>query len=181
MSTKLELTDSSNNQKGQYVRPDSGFRNWVTADGSSGFKAEGNRYHLYVSLGCPWAHRTLIVRKLKGLENVISVDVVDWFLGKEGWKFTGQKSMTTLDTVNHCTYLSEVYKMSDPSYKGRWTVPVLFDKIQNKIVNNESSEIIRMLNSEFNEFCESKEQKNLDLYPIDLRVEIDKVNDWVYR
>ena len=174
-------TTPTKDKQGEYIRPESGFRNWITSDGSTGFKAEQYRYHLYVSLGCPWAHRTLIVRKLKGLEKVITVDIVDWLLEKEGWKFTDQKPMTTLDTVNNCTFLSQIYAISDPNYKGRWTVPVLFDKITKKIVNNESSEIIRMLNSEFNEFCETKEQQNLDLYPEELRERIDKVNQWVYR
>ena len=174
-------TTSTKDKQGEFIRPESGFRNWITSDGSSGFKAQQHRYHLYASLGCPWAHRTLIVRKLKGLEKVITVDIVDWLLEKEGWKFTDQKPMTTLDTVNSCTFLSQIYAISDPNYKGRWTVPVLFDKITKKIVNNESSEIIRMLNSEFNEFCETKELQNLDLYPEELREEIDKVNQWVYR
>lgn len=172
-------------KKGEYIRQDSSFRNRITTDratdGCTGFKAEDHRYHLYVSLGCPWAHRTLIVRKLKGLESVITVDVVDWLLGKEGWKFTDQKPMTTLDTVNNCTFISQIYEMSDPSYNGAWSVPVLFDKITKRIVNNESSEIIRMLNSEFNEFCETEEQKKLDLYPEELRDEIENVNDWIYR
>ena len=168
------------NKKGEFVRADASFRNWVTADGSSGFKAEANRYHLYVSLACPWAHRTLIVRRLKGLENVISVNIVDWLLEKEGWKFTTGKPMTTLDTINNRSYLSEIYALANPSYQGRWTVPVLFDKVKKTIVSNESSEIIRMLNSEFNAFCETEEQKKLDLYPKELQAEINKVNDWVY-
>lgn len=169
------------NAKGEFVRKDAVFRNWVTADGSSGFKAEANRYHLYVSLACPWAHRTLVVRKLKGLENVISVNVVDWLNDKPGgWRFTQGKPMTTLDTVNHCTNMSEIYALSNPDYKGAWTVPVLFDKVQKRIVNNESSEIIRMFNCEFNEFCETVEQKALDFYPKDLQAKIDEVNDWIY-
>lgn len=170
------------NKKGEYIRPESGFRHRITADGSSGFKAEQGRYHLYVSFGCPWACRTLIVRKLKGLEHVITVDVVDWLLEKpQGWKFTEEKPGCTPDTVNKCQFLSEVYALSDSTYSGNWTVPVLFDKVKNTIVNNESSEIIRMLNREFNEFCATEEQQMLDLYPDDLRVEIDGVNEWVYR
>ncbi|XP_028411997.1 uncharacterized protein LOC114534726 [Dendronephthya gigantea] len=169
------------NEKGEYVRPESGFRHWVKADGSTGFKPERGRYHLYVSFGCPWAHRTLIVHKLKGLEDVITVDVVDWLLEKpQGWKFAEEKDGCTPDTVNNCQFLSQVYALSDPTYVGNWTVPVLFDKVKNTIVSNESSEIIRMLNSEFNEFCSTKEQQMLDLYPVNLKTEIDEVNKWIY-
>ncbi|XP_028405035.1 uncharacterized protein LOC114527545 [Dendronephthya gigantea] len=172
---------ASTNTKGEFVRKSSQFHDEVTADGSSGFKAEANRYHLYVSLACPWAHRTLIVRKLKGLENVISLNVVDWLMEGKGWKFDNEgKPGTTPDTVNNFGYLSEVYALSEPEYDGRWTVPVLFDKLQKKIVCNESSEIIRMLTREFNEFCPTLEQKELDLYPVELRKDIDEMNDWVY-
>ncbi|CAB4009799.1 Glutathionyl-hydroquinone reductase [Paramuricea clavata] len=179
MSTDKNYKPTTN-IKGEFVRKDSQFRNRITADGSSGFKAEANRYHLYVSLACPWAHRTLIVRKLKGLEKVVSLNVVDWILGKEGWKFDPEKPGATPDTVNNFGHLSEVYALSDPEYDGRWTVPVLFDKVQKKIVCNDSAEIIRMLSPEFNEFCETVEQKELDLYPEGLRKEIDEMNDWVY-
>ncbi|XP_046841350.1 glutathionyl-hydroquinone reductase YqjG-like [Xenia sp. Carnegie-2017] len=168
-------------EKGEYVRPESGFRNWISADGTSGFKAEAGRYHLYVCYGCPWAHRTLILRKLKGLENVIAVDFVDWLLKKpEGWRFSKEKSGCTRDTVNNFEFLSEVYKLSNPTYSGNWTVPVLFDKTNKVIVSNESSDIIRMLNTEFNDFCETENQANLDLYPIELREKIDGINEWVY-
>ncbi|XP_020611075.1 uncharacterized protein LOC110049612 [Orbicella faveolata] len=168
------------NQKGEFVRTPSSFRNWVTADGSSGFAAEPNRYHLYVSLACPWAHRTLIVRKLKGLEDVISFTVVDWFLGDEGWSFTDSKPKCTLDTVNGCRLLREVYQISEPGYTGRVSVPVLWDKQKKTVVNNESSEIIRMLNKEFNAFCATEEQKKLDLYPDHLKDKIEELNGWIY-
>ncbi|XP_022334690.2 glutathionyl-hydroquinone reductase YqjG-like [Crassostrea virginica] len=168
-------------KKGAFQRAQSVFRNWVTADGSSGFKAQAGRYHLYVSLACPWAHRTLIVRKLKGLEDVISVNVVDWLLNFEkGWEFNEQRNGCTPDTVNHAKVLSEIYNKAVPDYKERVTVPVLWDKEKKTIVNNESSEIIRMLNTEFNEFCKTQAQKQLDLYPESLRKDIDDVNEWIY-
>ncbi|OWA51810.1 Glutathionyl-hydroquinone reductase YqjG [Hypsibius exemplaris] len=166
---------------GEYVRAQSSFRHWITAEGSSGFTAEPGRYHLYVSLACPWAHRTLILRKLKGLEDIISVTVVDWLLEEHGWAFNGQRAGCAPDTVNSKVYLREVYQLADPAYNGRITVPVLWDKKERTIVNNESSEIIRMLNTEFNAFCQTEEQRNLDLYPADLRPEIDALNEWVYR
>ena len=168
------------NKKGEFVRTPSTFRNWVTADGSSGFPAEANRYHLYVSLACPWAHRTLITRKLKGLEDVISFTVVDWFLGPEGWTFTDTKPKCSLDTLNGCQTLREVYQLSSPDYSGRVTVPVLWDKDKKTVVNNESSEIIRMLNKEFNAFCATEEQTKLDLYPEHLRAKIEELNGWIY-
>ncbi|XP_053397536.1 glutathionyl-hydroquinone reductase YqjG-like [Mercenaria mercenaria] len=176
MSTVLKYV----NKTGEFIRRDSQFRNWITADGSSGFKAETGRYHLYVSLACPWAHRTLIVHKLKGLENAISVNVVDWFMSEKGWHFSDEKPKNTLDTVNGCKYMSEIYRKANAEYSGRYTVPVLWDKEKNTIVNNESSEIIRMLNSEFNSFCQTDEQRNLDFYPESLRDKIEELNTWIY-
>lgn len=167
-------------KKGEFVRSPSAFRYWVTADGSSGFPAEPDRYHLYVSLACPWAHRTLITRKLKGLENVISYSVVDWFLGSEGWTFTDSKPKCSLDTLNGCRTLREVYRIASPEYSGKVTVPVLWDKQKKTVVNNESSEIIRMLNKEFNAFCATEEQKKIDLYPASLQEKIDELNGWIY-
>ena len=171
---------------GRFVRAASGFRNWVTRDGrpgpsgSSGFKAESGRYHLYVSLACPWAHRTLIVRKLKRLEDVISVSVVDPFMGDKGWAFSSPDGSitagSTADTINHANYLYEIYLRSQPGYSGRVTVPVLWDKEQALIVNNESSEIIVMLNDAFDQWGDS----GVDLYPQSLRVEIDQLNATVY-
>jgi putative glutathione S-transferase len=153
----------------------------VTADGSpgptgkGGFPAEAGRYHLYVSLACPWAHRTLIFRKLKKLENVISVSVTVALLGKKGWEF-GTEPSATLDTVNGKSTVADIYVLSDPHYSGRASVPVLWDKKQRVIVNNESSEIIRMLNSAFDAFTNGR----TDFYPAELRGEIDPINTVVY-
>jgi len=162
---------------GAFKRKLSQFRNKITADGSTEFKAEAGRYHLYVSLACPWAHRTLIVRALKGLEKVISVSIVHWFMGDKGWSFDETDDKLVSDEVNHAKFLREIYYKVNPDYDGRITVPVLWDKKQNTIVNNESAEIIRMLNSEFNAFAEHPE---LDLYPHDLQKKIDEVNEFVY-
>ena len=156
------------------------FRSWIRADGSSTFRPESGRYHLYVSLACPYAHRTIILRKLKGLEDVISLDIVDFTREEEGWRFNPEAPGCTPDTVNGFKFLRDIYFQSDPNYSGRFTVPVLYDKKTCKIVNNESSEIIRMLNSEFNEFCSTQEQRELDLYPASLRKKIDDVNEWIF-
>lgn len=163
---------------GEFVRRDSVFRDWVTADGESGFAAESGRYHLYVSYACPWAHRTLITRKLKGLEPHVSVDVVDHLLPHEGWTLKGQSPRTAGDSVNGKESLRELYELADPRYEGSVTVPVLWDRKKNTIANNESSEIIRMFNAEFQAFAETAA---VDLYPKELRAEIDEINDWVYR
>jgi putative glutathione S-transferase len=167
---------------GRFERQESAFRNWVTVDGSAGpggeagFKAEPGRYHLYVSLACPWAHRTLIFRKLKKLEEIIPVSVVHWHMGAEGWTFE-QGPGTVPDSVNGAAKLYEVYLKADPHYSGRVTVPVLWDKQRQTIVSNESAEIIRMLNSAFDGLTGS----TLDFYPAHLRTEIDTVNAAVYR
>jgi len=160
---------------GEFVRRDSQFRARVTADGSSGFPAEAGRYHLYVSTSCPWAHRTLIFRKLKGLEEAISVSNVDPVIVNEGWAF-GTGPGCVPDTVNGFHHLHQVYAKAKPDYTGRVSVPVLWDKKTGAIVNNESSEIIRMLGSEFEVFARSHE----DYYPKALRAEIDAVNELVY-
>jgi glutathionyl-hydroquinone reductase len=168
-------------EDGAFVRHDSQFRHWVTADGKpgpsgeGGFQAEPDRYHLYVSYACPWAHRTLIFRELKGLKNIISVSVVNPDMGEEGWKFGGY-SEATEDHVNHFDFLYQAYQLADPDYSGIITVPTLWDKKQNTIVNNESSEIIRMLNSAFNAYSNNQ----VDYYPESLRAEIDKINPFVY-
>jgi glutathionyl-hydroquinone reductase len=168
-------------RSGRFLRAPTSFRSWVTPDGragpsgEAGFAAEPGRYHLYVSLACPWAHRTLIFRKLKGLEDVISVSVVEPLMGEEGWVF-GSSEGTTSDFVNHKRRLSDVYLLADPHYTGRVTVPVLWDKRRNTIVNNESAEIIRMLNSAFDAFTDVR----ADYYPPDLRDEIDRINQFVY-
>ncbi len=160
---------------GEFVRRDSQFRRWVTADGSSGFPAEAGRYHLYVSTACPWAHRTLIFRKLKGLEGAIPVSIVDPVVANEGWAFNSGAGCVP-DTVNGFHHLHQVYSSAKPDYTGRVSVPVLWDKKQRTIVNNESSEIIRMLNSEFEAIAGSHQ----DYYPVALRAEIDAVNELVY-
>ena len=160
---------------GRFQRQDSAFRSWVTADGSSGFKAEPGRYHLYVSLACPWAHRTLIVRALKRLEDAISVSVVHWHMGENGWEFREGPGATG-DALHGARYLHEIYTRAKPDYTGRVTVPVLWDKQTGTIVNNESSEIIRMLNREFDAWAKPLP----DLYPEDLRAEIDAINETVY-
>lgn len=166
---------------GRFVRSVSQFRNWITADGSagpsgeSGFKAEAGRYHLYVSLACPWAHRTLIFRALKKLENVISISVVDYLMAEEGWTFTGQHDATP-DHLYGAKRLYEIYTRAATHYSGRVTVPVLWDKQKQTIVSNESAEIIRMLNTAFNDIDDT----SLDFYPEALRSEIDTLNDFIY-
>lgn len=166
---------------GRFERQETQFRDWVTADGSlradgrRPFKAEPGRYHLYVSYACPWAHRTLIYRKLKRLEDVISVDVVHHFLGEDGWTFVAEDGATG-DRINHKALLREIYTLADPHYTGRVTVPVLWDKQQNTIVSNESAEIIRMLNSAFDAWADT----TVDLYPEPLRAEIDRLNARIY-
>ncbi len=157
---------------GRFVRADSAFRDWVTADGASGFKAEAGRYHLYVAMACPWAHRTLILRCLKGLEGVVSVSVVDPLMLEDGWTFGGAS-----EPVNGARYLHQVYTKARPDYSGRVTVPVLWDKRRRTIVNNESSEIIRMFNGAFDTLTGS----TADFYPEDLRDDIDAVNAVVYQ
>src|SRR6185503_299263 len=168
-------------QGGQFIRKPTVFHNYVTTDGSpgptgsGGFAAERGRYHLYVSLACPWAHRTLIFRKLKKLENLISVSIVDPVMGSEGWVFSDYPG-SVLDNVNNKKRLYEVYLLAKPNFSGRVTVPVLWDKQRKTIVNNESSEIIRMLNSAFNSFTEARD----DYYPKELRAQIDEINALVY-
>jgi len=167
---------------GRFVRADSRFRNWATADGApgptgeGGFPAEPGRYHLYVSFACPWAHRTLIFRTLKRLEDLISVSVVDSFMGADGWEFTGLDGSTP-DHVLGKRFLHEVYTSAKPDYSGRVTVPVLWDRQRATIVSNESSEIIRMFNSAFDRVGAS----GPDFYPKHLRERIDAINERVYR
>lgn len=167
--------------KGGFVRQTSSFRNWVTPDGSAGptgaagFKAEAGRYHLYVALICPWASRTLIGRKLKGLEEVISVSVVEPTTTDQGWRF-GTYPGATPDAVNGATYMHEIYTRADPRHTGRATVPVLWDKQRGTIVNNESADILRMLNDGFGALARG----DIDLYPRELRLEIDALNEAIY-
>jgi putative glutathione S-transferase len=162
-------------RKGEFVRQSSAFREWVTADGSSGFKAEPGRYHLYVSLACPWAHRSIIFRKLKALESAIGMTVVDPIRDERGWAFSEAPGCGP-DPVNGFRFLGEAYLATDPAFEGRVTVPVLWDRKQGRMVNNESADVMRMLNSEF----DSWGRADLDFYPEDLRPEIDAVNDEVY-
>jgi glutathionyl-hydroquinone reductase len=164
---------------GRFQRGQPKYRNWVTPDGSAGpsgsagFPAARGRYHLYVSLACPWAHRTAIFRKLKSLEDVISMTEVEPVMGDEGWQFGPDAD---LDTLNGKQKLNEIYLIADPRYTGRVSVPVLWDKQQRTIVNNESSEIIRMLNSAFDAFTNER----TDYYPAELRGEIDALNERVF-
>lgn len=166
---------------GRFIREESQFRNWVTPDGSAGpsgekgFKAEPGRYHLYISNACPWANRTMIMRKLKGLEEMISISVVHPLMAENGWTFENDEGVIK-DPVIDADYLYEIYTHVEPEYSGRVTVPVLYDLKQDKIVNNESSEIMRMLNSAFDEVG----AKEGDYYPEELRKDIDAINDKVY-
>jgi putative glutathione S-transferase len=166
---------------GRFVRKDAAFRNLVTVDGApgpsghGGFQAEAGRYHLYVSLACPWAHRALIVRALKGLEETINVSVVHWLMLENGWTFADGPGATP-DNVNGARLLHQVYTTADPDYTGRVTVPVLWDRKQGTIVSNESSEIIRMLNSAFDGLGANPG----DFYPAALRNQIDEINALVY-
>ncbi len=167
--------------KGEFIRWKSGFRNWITLDGApgssgeGGFKAEPGRYHLYVSYACPWAHRTLIYRVLKGLEDIISVSVVHPLMPEDSWTFADYPGATG-DTINGCRTLHELYQIADAEFDGVVTVPVLWDKKHRTIVNNESSEIIRMFNSVFDEWGRA----DVDFYPEARRDEIDAINKTVY-
>jgi putative glutathione S-transferase len=161
---------------GRFARQSSAFRDWVTADGSSPYPAEPGRYHLYVSLACPWAHRTVILRELKGLQDAIGMSIVDPIRDDKGWAFTDEPG-TTPDALHGWRYLSEGYLATDPGFDARITVPVLWDTQTGRIVNNESADIIVMLNSAFDAFASNP---GLDLYPDELRAEIDAINVRVY-
>ena len=162
-------------ESGKFNRTPTKFRDRITADGSSGFKAASGRYHLYVSLACPWAHRTLILRSLKGLESAIGVSIVDAVLSDQGWVFSENPGAIP-DSVNHAQYLQEIYVKADSNYTGRITVPVLWDTEKQTIVNNESREIIRMFDTEFAEFTTLKN----DLYPQALRQAVDDTIEKIY-
>ena len=173
--------DGTRTKDGEFIRPSPRYRNWITPDGSpgptgeGGFAAEPGRYHLYVSLACPWAHRTVIFRKLKGLDNLISMSTVSPDMMKDGWTFNTDEGSSG-DEINGKSKLSEIYLLADPKYSGRVSVPVLWDKKRKTIVNNESPEIIRMLNSAFDAFTNVR----ADYYPQVLRAEIDHLNDKIY-
>jgi len=171
--------------EGSFQRQETMFRDRIEDDPDARFQPEAGRYHLYVSYACPWAHRTLLVRALKGLEDAISVDVVDPYRGEDGWQFTPDTEGCTPDTVNGSDYLREVYQAADPDVTGRVTVPVLWDKQEETIVNNESKEILRMLDTEFDGGSASSEsngvaKQDIDLYPEGYREEVDRVIEAIY-
>ncbi|WP_394131906.1 glutathione S-transferase family protein [Shewanella maritima] len=166
---------------GKFVRKSSSFRHWITKDGSAGpsgdagFKAEANRYHLYVSLACPWAHRTLIYRSLKGLEEMISVSVVNSYMAENGWTFAPADGVIA-DPIHQAQFLHQIYTKADSNYSGRVTVPVLWDKHTQTIVSNESADIIRMFNEAFDDIGASA----IDFYPADKQAQIDELNGYIY-
>lgn len=174
---RIQTTDA----QGRFMRQASTFRNWVTRDGApgptgaGGFRAEPHRYHLYVALNCPWACRTLIYRKLKKLEDVISLSIAIPTFTEQGYSF-GDYPGSIPDPLYNIRYIHELYTRADPHYTGRATVPVLWDKMRQTIVNNESSEIIRMLNHAFDAFGDA----SVDFYPQELRAEIDALNERIY-
>lgn len=163
------------NSDGRFRRKPMAFRNWIKADGSTPFAPDSGRYHLYAANACPWAHRVMIFRKLRGLEEAISLSIVDTLMFDNGWQFREGEGYIP-DTINEKDYLYEVYAKADPTFTGRVTVPVIWDKQTGTIVNNESSEIIRMLNSEFTAIA----KPGTNYYPDDLSAEIDEINERVY-
>jgi putative glutathione S-transferase len=174
MAGAAQFPDEQTTQ-GAFTRQADAFRGWVTEDGSSGYPAAAGRYHLYVSWACPWAHRTIIVRKLKKLEAAIGMTVVDPIRDDKGWAFR-EGPGHSLDPVNGFQFLGEAYKATDPAYRGRVTVPVLWDTQTKRIVSNSDDDLMRMFNSAFNRFTDSK----LDLYPEALRKDIDELNTFIY-
>ncbi|KAI4678389.1 uncharacterized protein J4E84_008644 [Alternaria hordeiaustralica] len=171
-------------KSGEFKRQTSVFRNWIQNKPDAEFPPEKGRYHLYVSYACPWAHRTLIVRHLKGLEDIISYNSVHWHMAEKGWRFAASDEKvsghTTPDPLHEgYTHLRDIYFEQNPDYEGRFTVPTLYDKKTNKIVSNESAEIIRMLYTEFDDLVEEKYRK-VDLFPKDFQKDIEAMNDWVY-
>lgn len=158
---------------GTFKRQADAFRHWVTADGSSGYPAVAGRYHLYVSLACPWAHRTIVIRKLKGLEDAIGMTVVDPIRDERGWRFTAEEP----DPINGWQYLREAYTASDPAYDARVTVPVLWDTQERRIVSNSDDDIMRMFETQFDAVAGHPQ---LDLYPRERQTEIDELNEFIY-
>ncbi|KAG8527467.1 uncharacterized protein KY384_007619 [Bacidia gigantensis] len=183
-STNGSITNWAD-KSGEFKRGASQFRNWISKKPGSEFPPEKGRYHLYVSYACPWAHRTLIVRKLKGLEDMISYTSVHWEMLEKGWRFARQDERLPGENVGpdpihpDYTHLRQIYFQVDPEYKGRFTVPTLYDVKQGKIVSNESSEIIRMFYHEFDDLLPEKFAK-LDLFPPHLQADIEGTNDWTY-
>jgi putative glutathione S-transferase len=174
MTVKAQLPHET--VEGRFVRQGDAFRDWVKADGSSPYQPEFGRYHLYVSAACPWAHRTIIVRALKGLEDAIGMSVVDPIRDELGWAFREVDTATTGDPVNGFTYLAEAYAATDPRYHGRVTVPVLWDTQTKRIVSNSDDDIMRMFETEFEPFA----RHELDLYPHEHRAAIDRLNEVIY-
>ncbi len=161
--------------EGEFRRQQDAFRGWVTADGGSGYEAAPGRYHLYVSWACPWAHRTIIVRTLKRLESVVGMTVVDPIRDEKGWAFR-EGPGHSLDPINGFRFLSEAYRATDPHYRARVTVPVLWDTVTKRIVSNSDDDLMRMFNAAFDRFTDSR----IDLYPEPLRKEIDEWNSFIY-
>lgn len=181
MSSDKKITDWAS-KDGQFKRQDSQFRNEISKDAGAKFPAEKNRYHLYVSLACPWAHRTLIVRELKGLKEIIPVSVVHWEMLEGGWRFPKDDescSGATKDNLYDSAYLKDIYFKADKNYSGRYTVPTLWDSKNETIVSNESADIIRMFYTAFDDVIDSK-YKGVTYYPDALKKDIDSVNEWVY-
>ncbi|KAG6013246.1 hypothetical protein E4U43_007413 [Claviceps pusilla] len=189
MASSGKVTDwvHPNDSSGEFKRQVSSFRDWISRHEGAKYAAEKGRYHLYVSYACPWAHRTLIARKLKGLEDIISFSVVHWHLGQGGWRFVTKDENEPgegvipdpLDGHEDFTHLRHVYFESEKDYEGRFTVPVLYDKKTKRIVSNESSEILRMLGTEFDDLLDDK-HRAIQLYPESLRSQIDETNTWTY-
>ena len=175
MTTSAQFP-AEQSKAGEFKRQEDAFRDWVKRDGSTPYKPARGRYHLYVSLACPWAHRTIILRKLKGLEDVIGMTVVDPVRDERGWAFRNGDGYSE-DPVNGFHFLSEAYAASDPTFDGRVTVPVLWDTQTKRIVSNSDDDMLRMFNSEFDEFT----NQTHDFYPAELREEIDALNDAIYR
>lgn len=184
-SAKITDWVNPNDKSGEFKRQASVFRNFISRESGAEFPPEKGRYHLYVSYACPWAHRTLITRKLKGLEDIISFSSVHWHLGEKGWRFaTADENLPGENTIPdplhpEYTHIREIYFSNEPNYTGRFTVPVLFDKKTNRIVSNESAEIIRMLYYEFDDLL-PEQYKKIDLFPSALRSDIDASNEWIY-
>jgi len=191
MSTGFKVTDwvKPGDKSGEFKRQNSSFRDWISSEPGAKFPPEKGRYHLYVCYACPWAHRTLIARKLKGLEDIISFSAVHWHLGEGGWRFVTKDEQAEMPGDNVVpdpieghegfTHLRHVYFESSEDYEGRFTVPVLYDKKTKQIVSNESSEVLRMLGSAFDSLNDEK-HRSIDLFPENLRSQIEETNGWTY-